>query len=187
MERIAIFASGNGSNAENIAQYFNSHNTIEIALIVTNNPKAHVIDRAKKLGVKSLILDNSAFSKNGEILQKMQENSINWIVLAGFLLKIPENLTKTFSNKIINIHPSLLPKYGGKGMYGDHVHRAVIEAKEQESGITIHYVNEHYDEGEIIFQAKCSVSPNDSADDLANKIHQLEYEHFPKVIEQSIC
>jgi len=185
-KRIAIFASGNGSNAENIVQYFNNHKTIEIALIVTNNPKAYVLERAKKLGIKSLSLSHSTFSKNGDLYQKMIENDINWIVLAGFLLKVPKNITKSFANKIINIHPSLLPKYGGKGMYGDRVHQAVIAAKEKESGITIHYVNDHYDEGKIIFQAKCSIDANDTPEDLAKKIHELEYQYFPRVIEESI-
>ena len=186
MKRIAIFASGNGSNAENIVHYFSNNKYVEIVLIITNNPNAFVLERAKKLGIKSLVFDKSAFSENDEILQKMKENNINWIILAGFLLKIPKNIIKTFSNKIINIHPSLLPKFGGKGMYGDRVHQAVIDAKEQESGITIHYVNDHYDEGKIIFQAKCLVEANDSPEDLAKKIHQLEYKHFPKIIEESI-
>ncbi|MCO6499972.1 MAG: phosphoribosylglycinamide formyltransferase [Vicingus serpentipes] len=186
MKRIAIFASGNGSNAENIVHYFSNNKHIEVALIITNNPSAYVLERAKKLGIKSLIFDKSAFSENDKILQKLKENDINWIILAGFLLKIPKNIIKSFSNKIINIHPSLLPKYGGKGMYGDRVHQAVIDAKEQESGITIHYVNDHYDEGKIIFQAKCIVDTNDSPEDLATKIHELEYKYFPKVIEESI-
>ena len=186
MERIAIFASGNGSNAENIAQYFKNHPSIEVALIVSNNPNAYVLERTKKLGVKSATFSKSDFSENDKILHFLLKNDIKWIILAGFLLKIPQNLTKAFANKIINIHPSLLPKHGGKGMYGDRVHQAVIDAKEQESGITIHYVNDHYDEGEVIFQAKCSVNPNDSVEDLANIIHHLEYEHFPRTIERLI-
>ena len=183
MTRIAIFASGNGSNAENITNYFSDNPNIEISLILTNNPTAYVLERAKNLGVKSLVFSKSDFLENGEILYFLKENDIKLIVLAGFLLKIPKNLLIEFPNKIINIHPALLPKYGGRGMYGDKVHQSVIENKETESGITIHYVNEHYDKGEIIFQAKCNIEPTDSFENLAAKIHELEYAHFPIVIE----
>lgn len=186
MTRIAIFASGSGSNAENIATYFSANKNVAVSLILTNNPTAFVIERAKKLGIKSLIFNKHDFLKTDEILHFLLKNNINLIVLAGFLLKIPENLLKAFPNKIINIHPALLPKYGGKGMFGDTVHQSVIEAKEKESGITIHYVNENYDEGKIIFQAKCSINPTDTAKDLANKIHALEYAHFPKELEKLI-
>ena len=186
MTRIAIFASGSGSNAENITNYFSNNPAIDVSLILTNNPHAFVIQRAKNLGIKSFIFTKSDFLESGKTLLFLQENDINLIVLAGFLLKIPKNLIKAFPNKIINIHPALLPKYGGKGMYGDKVHQSVIDNKETESGITIHYVNEHYDEGEIIFQAKCVVEPTDTADDLANKIHALEYEHFPEVIKNIV-
>ena len=184
MIRIAIFASGSGSNAENIANYFSKSQTVDICLFLTNNPNAYVLERAKKLGIKSKVFTKEEFLKTDEILHFLQENEINLIVLAGFLLKIPENLIKAYPNKIINIHPALLPKFGGKGMYGDNVHKAVVEADETESGITIHYVNENYDEGEIIFQVKCDVLPTDSHEDVAAKIHELEYEHFPKVIEK---
>jgi phosphoribosylglycinamide formyltransferase 1 len=183
MTRIAIFASGSGSNAENIANYFSENSDVEISLILTNNPNAFVIERAKNLGIKSHIFSKSDFLENDDILHILHKNDINIIVLAGFLLKIPKNLIKAFPNKIVNIHPALLPKYGGKGMYGDKVHQSVIENKETESGITIHYVNEHYDEGEVIFQAKCEIAPTDTPNDLAAKIHELEYEHFPKVVE----
>jgi phosphoribosylglycinamide formyltransferase-1 len=183
MTRIAIFASGNGTNVENITKHFQGHETVEISLILTNNPNAFVLERAKKLGIESLVFSKLNFSKTGDILHFLIKKDINLIVLAGFLLKIPENLIKSFPNKIVNIHPALLPKYGGKGMYGDSVHKAIIEAGETESGITIHYVNEHYDEGEVIFQSKCKILPTDTADELAAKIHVLEYEHFPKVIE----
>jgi phosphoribosylglycinamide formyltransferase-1 len=186
MTRIAIFASGSGSNAENIANYFSSNEKVEVNLILTNNSGAFVLERAKKLGIKTIIFEKQQFSKTDEILQVLAKNDINLIVLAGFLLKIPENLIKAFPNKIINIHPALLPKFGGKGMYGDKVHQAVIEAGELESGISIHYVNEHYDEGEIIFQAKCEVAVTDTYEDVATKVHDLEYEHFPKVIESLI-
>lgn len=186
MIRIAIFASGSGSNAENIANYFSKSQQVDICLFLTNNPNAYVLERAKKLGIKSLVFNKEQFLKTDEIVQFLLKNDINLIVLAGFLLKIPKNLIKLFPNKIINIHPALLPKFGGKGMYGDNVHKAVVEANETESGITIHYVNEYYDEGEIIFQAKCEVLPTDTHEDVAAKIHELEYEHFPKVIESTI-
>lgn len=186
MTRIAIFASGSGSNAENIANYFSDCPTVDICLFLTNNSNAFVLERAKKLDIKSLVFDKAQFLKTDEILQFLQENNINLIVLAGFLLKIPDNLIKSFPNKIINIHPALLPKFGGKGMYGDNVHKAVVESKETESGITIHYVNENYDEGKIIFQAKCEVLSTDTYECVAAKIHELEYEYFPKVIESLI-
>ena len=187
MTRIAIFASGSGSNAENITNYFSNNSAIEVVLFLTNNPKAFVIERAKKLGVKSYIFNNDEFSKTDGILKFLIKNDINFIILAGFLLKIPQNLIKAFPNKIVNIHPALLPKYGGKGMYGANVHKSVIEAQETQSGITIHYVNEHYDKGKIIFQEKCNIEPTDSTEDLAEKIHALEYEHFPKVIEKLLA
>lgn len=186
MTRIAIFASGSGSNAENIADYFSKSPEVDICLILTNNPNAFVLERANKLGIQSRVFEKEQFLKSDEIVRFLHENDINMVVLAGFLLKIPQNLITAFPHKIINIHPALLPKFGGKGMYGDKVHQAVIEAGETESGITIHYVNENYDEGEIIFQAKCRVLPTDTADDVAAKIHALEYEHFPKVIESLI-
>jgi len=184
MTRIAIFASGNGSNAENIANYFSNNPKVDVSLILTNNSTAFVLERAKKLGIKSFVFDKNEFSKNDDILHFLDINDIDLIILAGFLLKMPKKLIKSFPNKIINIHPALLPKYGGKGMYGNKVHETIIAAKEKESGITIHYVNEHYDEGKIIFQAKCTIEPTDTPDDLANKIHELEYEHFPRVIER---
>lgn len=184
MKRIAIFASGSGSNAENIAHYFSNDPDVSVTLILTNNPNAFVLERAKKLGIKSILFEKEDFLKTDKILHFLIKNDIKLIVLAGFLLKMPKNLIKAFPHKIINIHPALLPKYGGQGMYGDKVHEAVITAHEKESGITIHYVNEHYDEGEIIFQAKCPVTPTDTADDVANKVHALEYEYFPGVIRQ---
>lgn len=183
-KRIAIFASGSGSNAENIHQYFAFNNAVEIAAILTNNPNAKVIERAKRLHIEYKVFDRTSFYHTSEIVDYLKAKQIDLVVLAGFLWIIPENLIKAYPNKIVNIHPALLPKYGGKGMYGDNVHQAVIENKEQESGITIHFVNEKYDEGKIIFQAKCNITPTDNYEDLANKIHALEYEHFPKVIEQ---
>lgn len=183
MTRIAIFASGSGSNAENIFNYFKENNSVEISLIITNNPNAFVIERAKKLGVKSHVFTKTDFLTNNSIVNLLTEAKIDLVVLAGFLLKIPENLIKAYPNKIINIHPALLPKFGGKGMYGDNVHKAVVQNKETESGVTIHYVNENYDEGEIIFQAKCPVLENDTFEAVAAKVHDLEYKYFPKTID----
>lgn len=183
MYKIAIFASGSGSNAENIALYFKDNPVAEVGLILTNKADAFVLERAKKLAVESVVFYSEQL-KSGELVSLLKDKNIDFIVLAGFLLKIPENLIAAFPNKIINIHPALLPKYGGKGMYGDAVHKAVIANKEKESGITIHYINEHYDEGAIIFQEKCTVSETDTYEEVAHKIHQLEYEHFPRVIEE---
>ncbi|MDT0553322.1 phosphoribosylglycinamide formyltransferase [Urechidicola vernalis] len=183
MKRIVIFASGSGSNAENIFEYFKTSNAVKIVSFITNNPNAKVLDRAKRLGVESLVFNRSEFNDETLLGKYLQENA-DFIVLAGFLWRIPEYMVKAFSNKMINIHPALLPKYGGKGMYGMHVHNAVVENKENETGITIHFVNENYDEGAIIFQANTNVLPSDSPDDVAGKIHALEYEHFPKIIEQ---
>lgn len=184
IKRIAIFASGSGSNAENIYHYFKGNGKVEISLILTNNPNAKVIERAERLGIECKVFDRISFYETHKIIDLLSAKKIDWVVLAGFLWKIPENLIKVFPDKIINIHPALLPKYGGKGMYGDKVHQSVIENKETESGITIHYVNDNYDEGKIIFQAKCSILPTDNYEDLAKKIHALEYEHFPKVVEK---
>ena len=186
MYKIAIFASGSGSNAENIATYFKVSSVAEVVLILTNKADAYVLERAKKLTLESVVFSSEQL-KSGELVNLLKDKGIDFIVLAGFLLKIPENLIAAFPNKIINIHPALLPKYGGKGMYGDAVHKAVVANKEKETGITIHYVNEHYDEGAIIFQAKCAVSESDTYEEVAHKIHQLEYEHFPRVIEKILA
>lgn len=182
MKNIAIFASGSGSNAENIINYLNNDKEININLIITNNKNAFVIERAKKLGVDWKIINKNDFKNSEFVLKTLKEYDINFIVLAGFLLLIPEYLITNFKDKIINIHPALLPNYGGKGMYGMNVHNSVIENNEKESGITIHYVNEKYDEGNTIFQAKCKIDENDTPESLAEKIHVLEYEHFPKII-----
>jgi len=181
MKRIALFASGSGSNAENIIRYFSNSSELEFPFIISNRPDAPVHERAKNLKVPSYYFSKSDF-ETGKVLKFLQDQAIDLLVLAGFLLKIPENLLTAFPNRIINIHPALLPKYGGKGMYGLYVHEAVVAAGEKESGITIHYVNENYDEGKIIFQAKCPVFPDDSPEDVATKVHTLEYEHFPRVI-----
>ena len=185
-KRIAIFASGSGTNAEAIMERFANHPMAEVAIILSNKSDAYVLDRAKKYGVPTQVFDKNTFRNTNEIVAILQAEKISLVVLAGFLWLIPEQLVKAFPNQIINIHPALLPKYGGKGMYGMHVHEAVKEAKEKESGITIHYVNERYDEGQVIHQVKCEISSEDSPEDIAQKIHQLEQEYFPKVIEKLI-
>jgi len=184
MKRIVVFASGSGTNAENLITYFNNSDHATVVLVLTNNPQAKVLDRAKRLKVSAFSFNKIAFTETDDVLNILRTSKPDLIVLAGFLWKFPEKILHEFPNKVINIHPALLPKYGGKGMYGMHVHEAVVENKEPETGITIHYVNEHYDEGAIIFQTKCIVNPKDSADDVANKIHQLEMDHFPKVVEE---
>ena len=180
--KIALFASGSGSNAENIVRSFLNDSKFEFPVIISNKKEAYVHERAKSLNIPSVTFSREDFIKGEPILNFLNESNINCIVLAGFLLKVPEVLINAFPDKIINIHPALLPKYGGKGMYGHHVHEAVKASGDTESGITIHYVNSNYDEGNIIFQAKCPVLPNDSADLIAEKVHSLEYEHFPRII-----
>ncbi len=183
MKKIAIFASGSGTNAENIAKYFQDNPSVEVSIILSNKKDAYVHERAKKLGIESLTFNRDSFYRSNEVVELLQSKQIDLIVLAGFLWLVPDNLLQYFPNKIVNIHPALLPKFGGKGMYGDNVHRAVVEAGEKESGITIHLVNENYDEGQVIFQTQCEVKPTDTPAGLAEKIHALEYEHFPRVIE----
>lgn len=185
-QKIAIFASGSGSNAEQIALYFAQNANVEVALIFSNNPKAGVIERARRLHTPVVLFDKKTFYDTPKILQILQNQQIDLIVLAGFMMLVPKALVKAFPNKIVNIHPALLPKFGGQGMYGHFVHQAVVAAGETESGITIHYVNEHYDEGTIIFQATCPVLPTDTPDDVAQKIHVLEHCHYPKIIEKLI-
>jgi phosphoribosylglycinamide formyltransferase-1 len=182
MNNIVLFASGSGTNVENIVNFFKDDQDTQISMILTNNPKAYVIQRAEKLGIPVRIFNRDDFYNNSTVIDLLKKIKPDLIVLAGFLWLIPENMIKAFPDKIINIHPALLPKYGGKGMYGSKVHEAVVANKEKESGITIHYVNERYDEGNIIFQAKCEVLPTDTPDDVANKVHGLEYKHFPRVI-----
>ncbi|WP_461641052.1 phosphoribosylglycinamide formyltransferase [Labilibaculum euxinus] len=184
MKRLAIFASGSGSNAENIARYFSDKPEFEISAILSNNANAFVLSRARSLNIPTLIFSRSEFNETDKIIDFLAEKKVDFIVLAGFLWLLPLNLLRKYPYSIVNIHPALLPKYGGKGMYGMKVHQAVVDNKETESGITIHMVNEKYDEGKIVFQAKCSISPNDSAEDVAEKIHKLEHEFFPKIIEQ---
>jgi phosphoribosylglycinamide formyltransferase 1 len=185
MKNIAIFASGSGSNAERIFEYFADYEEINVKLILCNNPEAGVIQRAARLQIPLIMFDRPAF-KSGEVVEILQENQIDWVVLAGFLWLIPKHFVEAFPNRIINIHPALLPKFGGKGMYGHFVHEAVVENKETESGITIHFVNEHYDEGGIIFQASFPVLSTDTPEDVARKGQVLEHQYFPEVIEQVI-
>ncbi|WP_066222590.1 phosphoribosylglycinamide formyltransferase [Formosa haliotis] len=183
MKRIVIFASGSGSNAENIIKYFNTTQNASVNLVLTNNPHAKVLDRCKTLGVSALAFNRVAYSKTDHVLNILKSVNPDLIVLAGFLWKFPEPILQAFPNKVINIHPALLPKFGGKGMYGMYVHQAVVQHKEVETGITVHYVNENYDEGATIFQATCPVLSTDTPDDVAAKIHDLEMEHFPKIVE----
>jgi len=181
--KIALFASGSGSNAENIVHYFSQNSNFSFPLIISNKSDAFIHIRAKKLKIPSFTFSREDFTDGEKILFLLKEYNIDCIVLAGFLLKIPQLLIHAFPDKIINIHPALLPKHGGKGMYGMRVHEAVAEANDTESGITIHYVNSNYDEGSIILQVTCQVDPSDTPEMIAEKVHALEYEHFPKVIE----
>jgi formyltetrahydrofolate-dependent phosphoribosylglycinamide formyltransferase len=197
---IAIFASGAGSNTQNIIDYFRNSDLTQtlpkgegfkntkavVSLIVCNNPAAGVLNIAAKENIPALIIDKEKFFRGNGYSDELKEKHIDFIVLAGFLLKIPPTLIKAYPNRIINIHPALLPKHGGKGMYGNNVHAAVIAAGEKESGITVHYIDDIYDNGDIIFQAKCTVFPDDTPDSLAQRIHKLEHEHYPKVIEEMV-
>jgi phosphoribosylglycinamide formyltransferase-1 len=186
MKNIAIFASGSGTNAENIITYFSTQNTAKVALVLSNRKDSFVLERATRLKIPSYIFERSEFYETGFILNYLISHKIDFIVLAGFLWFVPQNILKQFNGRIVNIHPALLPRYGGKGMYGEYVHKAVIKNGEKESGITIHFVNDSYDEGDIIFQARCKVNPSDTPDTLAQKIHSLEYQHYPRIIEQLV-
>ncbi len=183
---IAIFASGAGTNAQRIINFFKHSNAIQVSHIICNNPTAGVLNMAKAEKIPSIIIEKEQFFRGNAYVNKLQEAHIDFIVLAGFLWKVPVPLINAFRNKVINIHPALLPKYGGKGMYGSKVHEAVLAAGEHETGITIHFVDEHYDNGDVIFQAKCPVLPTDTPHTLAQRVHELEHEHFAKVIEQTI-
>ncbi|GAA4235431.1 phosphoribosylglycinamide formyltransferase [Postechiella marina] len=184
MKRIVIFASGGGTNAENLIKFFHNRENASVIQVLTNNPYAKVLERAKKLKISALSFNKIAFTETEDVLNIVKAAKPDLIVLAGFLWKFPDNILHAFPNKVINIHPALLPKFGGKGMYGMHVHEAVVANKETETGITIHYVNENYDEGAIIFQAKCNVINTDTANDVASKIHDLEMKHFPDVVNK---
>ena len=184
--KIAILVSGTGTNAINIIEYFEKNSVAEVVLVISNKTDALAVEKAQNKGVKTVVFNNESFKKNGVVLDYLMSQSVDFIVLAGFLIKISNDIIRAYPNKIVNLHPSLLPKYGGKGMYGKRVHRAVIEAQESESGISIHFVNKEYDEGAIIFQAKVGVEKGDSVEVLTKKIQQLEHRFFPKVIEQVI-
>ncbi len=185
MKQIAIFASGNGSNAKELIHHFNHKNNkvAKISLIITNNSKAGVLEIAKTFNIKTVVLDREEFYNTDSTINILSENHIDLILLGGFLWLIPQNIIKQYRDRIINIHPALLPKFGGKGMHGMNVHRAVIAAQEKETGITIHFVNEEYDKGEIILQAKCHVEENDTAEDIEHKVQKLEHDYFSKTIE----
>ena len=185
MTKIALFASGSGTNVENIINYFNKNNSENIFTIFTNNNNAFVIKRAEKLNNKVIIFNKTELN-DGTVNKILKNLHIDFIVLAGFLLLVPKNIVSDFKRKIINVHPALLPKYGGKGMYGINVHNAVFNNKEKETGITIHYVNEVYDDGDVIFQAKCKLTKDDTPNTIAEKIHVLEQEYFPQIIEKTI-
>ncbi len=181
MIRVVIFASGSGTNAENIINYFNRSDFVKVTFVLANKQNAGVLERAKKLNIPSKVF--SKLELNSDVFLQFLKKEADFIILAGFLLKIPENLIQAFPKKIVNIHPALLPNYGGKGMYGMHIHQAIVTNKESKTGITIHYVNKNYDEGAIIFQKEVAITENDTPEDVAIKIHQLEQDNFPKVIE----
>lgn len=185
--RIAVFASGSGTNAEAIFRYFQNHPSIGVVLLLGNNPNAFALERAKKFNVPFRIFTKEQFRNSNEVLNWLREYKVTHIVLAGFLWLVPKNLLQAFSDRIINIHPALLPKFGGKGMYGMKVHEQVKTASEKETGITIHLVNDQYDAGKIVFQAKCPVDPEDTPEEIAANVHKLEQTHFPRVIEKWIA
>ncbi|MFV0590961.1 MAG: phosphoribosylglycinamide formyltransferase [Draconibacterium sp.] len=184
-KRIAILASGSGTNAENIFKYFSDKEDVVVDSLWSNKADAYALARARNFGVECFVFDREKFYKSNDVADTLRERKVDLIVLAGFLWLIPENLISSFP--IVNIHPALLPRYGGKGMYGMNVHRAVVDNGETESGISIHYVNENYDEGKLIFQAKCEVSPRDTPERVAEKVHELEYRHFPQVIAKVLA
>ncbi len=183
MIRLAIMASGSGSNAENIVKYFSHSKEIEVAAIISNKADAYVLERAQYLHVPSYVFSRAEIVETDKVLNLLTDLKIDWVILAGFLVLLPECIVNKFDGRILNIHPSLLPKFGGKGMYGDKVHKAVVEAHEKESGITIHKIDANYDEGTTVFQAKIKVEPIDKPEDVAKKVHALEYKFFPQIIE----
>ena len=186
MKRIAIFASGSGSNAQKLMEYFKKHQEAEVVIVLTNNPEAYVIQRADNFEIPTHIFDKYEFIETNDIVNLLKNLQIDLIVLAGFLWLIPNNLLEEFPNQIINIHPALLPKFGGKGMYGDRIHRTILEAGEVENGITIHFVNEKFDEGEIIYQSRFKIGKNDTLETIKFKGQQLEHLHYPRIVENLI-
>lgn len=187
MKRIAVFASGSGSNARLLMQYFEFHADAQVTLLVCNNPNAGVLEIARENGVEILLVDRGQFYDHRSVSEELKVRGIDLIVLAGFLWLVPPVLVKDFAGRIVNIHPALLPKFGGKGMYGLHVHKAVLEAKEKESGITIHFVNEHFDEGDHLAQYTCVVEPSDTPEQLAARVQELEHAHYAKTIENVLA
>jgi phosphoribosylglycinamide formyltransferase-1 len=186
MRNIAIFASGNGTNAENIINYFSNRNTVKVSLVLSNKRQAPVLKRAEAHNIRTVFFEHKEFYVTGKVLRYLLLYKIDFIVLAGFLWLVPENIIEQYPGRIINIHPALLPAYGGKGMYGETVHKAVLENHDNESGITVHYVNKLYDKGDIIFQTRIKVDPSDTSELLAEKVHALEYKHYPKIIEDLV-
>ena len=186
MKRLAIFASGTGSNAKRLIDYFSGNKNISVALVISNRKEAGALEIARKAGIPAVSFLKEEFYNSSTVIDKLISEKIDFIVLAGFLIKVPDNILKVYENKIVNIHPALLPDFGGRGMYGLNVHKAVTESGKKESGITIHLVNEHYDEGRILFQAKCAVLENDTPEMLAARVQELEHKHFPEVLEHFI-
>ncbi|MBQ4278592.1 MAG: phosphoribosylglycinamide formyltransferase [Rikenellaceae bacterium] len=186
MKNIAIFASGSGTNAENIIRYFAGSGRVRVSLLLSNSPKAYALTRAEQLGVPTVVFDREEFG-SGKVANILEQNKVDYLVLAGFLWLVPAGLIAEYRGRIVNIHPALLPRHGGKGMYGMRVHEAVVAAGDRESGITIHHVNEVYDSGDIIAQYRVAVDPADTPDDVARKVHELEYRYFPAVIEQELA
>lgn len=185
--RLAILGSGNGTNAQQISEYFAGREDVQVCCIIYNKRDAYIAERARRLGIECRYFGRADFYENGAVLEYLRQKQADWIILAGFLWLVPQPILQAWPGRVINIHPALLPKYGGKGMYGHHVHEAVVANHEKESGITIHIVDEHYDRGTTLFQARCSVTPDDTPDTLAAKIHLLEKEHFPRVIDETVC
>jgi phosphoribosylglycinamide formyltransferase-1 len=183
-KKLAIFASGSGSNAQNICRYFENHPDVKVVLICTNKLDAFIVKRAEKLNIPVAFITKTELNNFDGLRKTLQDTKVDFIILAGFLLKLPAIMVEEYQNRILNIHPSLLPKYGGKGMYGSNVHEAILENKELESGISIHFVNQNYDDGELVLQEKCSISENETLETLTAKIHQLEQKYFPLTIEK---
>ncbi len=183
MINLAIFASGSGTNAERLFEKFRNHPRGRVVVLLTNNPQAGAIARADRFGVPVVVFTKQVLAATEPVLTHLREHAVDLVVLAGFLLKIPSKLTAAYPDRIVNLHPALLPAYGGKGMYGRHVHEAVVAAGETETGISIHYVNEHYDEGRLIRQVRCAIEPGDSSEDVAARVHRLEHQHYPEVVE----
>jgi len=184
--KVAVFASGNGTNAERLFEYFENHDSIKVVLLLSNNPKAKALERAERWKVPTMTFNKDELLNTSKVIRALKSYDIDWIALAGFLWMVPPSIVLHYTNRVVNLHPSLLPKYGGKGMYGKYVHEAVLKSGDNESGITIHLAKEEYDQGRIIFQATCKIEPDETVDSLTSKIHQLEYESFPTVLEDQI-